>query len=887
LIGRTISHYEVLEKLGEGGMGVVYKARDTQLNRLVALKALPADTAADPERRARFLQEAQAASALNHPGIVTIHDVLKDEEGDVIVMELVPGRTLDELIPRKGMPLAEALKLAIQMASALEAAHDAGIVHRDFKPGNVMVSDDGRVRVLDFGLAKLSPVAREERDGSGTRATEAAPRTRDGQVLGTVSYMSPEQAEGRTVDARSDIFSFGAVLYEMVAGHRPFRGDSSMSTLAAVLKEEPEPLPADVPHDLEKLIERCLRKDPQRRMRHMDDVRVALEDLKQESDSGTLTRQVSVSTAGTKGRRRALGLAALVMIAIVSGVGWWSSRRSVESLPPMREIPFTADPGSETAGRFSPDGSTVVFARWPLLGDGAADFTKATLQIKMVGAEGSQLLRSGGAWPVYSPDGRWIAFEDTDGRASGTIPLFVIPHIGGRERRVAVARGFANPGRNMAWGSDDEWLITLDRDEDESPFHIALVSVQGRERHRLTTPPAGIIGDAEPALSPDGRTLAFTRHVAARASDLYLLPLGPDQRSAGEARRLTHDVPNANSPVWMPDGQEIVFCSGQMHASSLWRIRTDGESPARPLGLGGRGALWPDVDRTGTKLLYTKHVWDPNIWRVELLPSGLAAGAPEAVIRSTQVDTSAAFSPDGRNIAFASERSGSGEIWLANADGGAPRPLTSLGVDDIWNSTPVWSPDGEWIAFAARIAGNQDVYVVPAEGGVPRRLTTDPAGDWVLGWSADGHWVHVDSDRDGKSGPWRVPREAGEREVEKAPWGGLDPEAPFRYFPEWTETAVLLKREPMGGGAVETIAEAAWDSFAVTRRGVYFPVGNRWVPTHIAFLDLATRRQTKVVDLRPASYSGQGLSLSPDGRSLLYTQCDQETDDLMLVENFR
>ena len=285
MIGRTISHYEVIEKLGEGGMGVVYKARDSHLKRFVALKVLPPEKVADPERKHRFVQEARSASALNHPNIVTVYDIDQSDGIDFIAMEYVEGKTLDELIGRKGLKLNEALKYAVQIADALAKAHAAGIVHRDLKPGNVMVTGDGRAKVLDFGLAKLTEAAPVSQDG--TTQTEH-PATESGMIVGTVAYMSPEQAEGKKVDARSDIFSFGSLLYEMLTGRRPFRRDSPALTLAAILHLEPPPLPSGIPSELERIIARCLRKDPARRFQTMADLKVTLEELKEDSDSGKL-----------------------------------------------------------------------------------------------------------------------------------------------------------------------------------------------------------------------------------------------------------------------------------------------------------------------------------------------------------------------------------------------------------------------------------------------------------------------------------------------------------------------------------------------------------------------------------------------------------------------
>src|SRR5262245_40754724 len=284
--GARIGTFEILAPLGAGGMGEVYRARDTRLGREVAIKVLPGERLSDPARRARFVQEAKAASALNHPHIVTIHEIESADGIDFIVMELVPGTTLDVLIPRQRMRFGEALRVAIPIADAVSAAHARGIVHRDLKPSNVMVTPEGAVKGLDFGLAKLML---EGPSGSEATTVEThEPLTHPGTAPGTPAYMSPEQASGNAVDTRSDIFSFGVLLYEMVTGRRPFPGNSIAEIHAALLKDKPQPpseLASHVPRDLERIILRCLRKEPDRRFQHMSDVKVELQEVEEESDS--------------------------------------------------------------------------------------------------------------------------------------------------------------------------------------------------------------------------------------------------------------------------------------------------------------------------------------------------------------------------------------------------------------------------------------------------------------------------------------------------------------------------------------------------------------------------------------------------------------------------
>jgi serine/threonine protein kinase len=328
MIGDTLDHYRIESKLGEDGMGVVYKARDIHLDRSVAIKVLPVDKVADPGRKQRFVQEAKAASALNHPNIVTIYDIRSQDGTDFIVMEYIEGQTLDELIAPKGMRPAPVLKYAVQIADALAKTHGAGILHRDLKPSNVMVTGEGRIKILDFGLAKLVEPADSSPDAS---TLTARPLTEEGAVLGTVAYMSPEQAEGRKLDGRSDIFSFGSVLYEMVSGRKPFTGDSRLAMLTKILNEDPKSpgeLATSVPPELEKIILRCLRKDPARRYQTMADLKVALEDVSQDSGLRKPARAAS-----------RWAWAALLPVLLVGGFFAWQAWRTSENTEPVPPHP--------------------------------------------------------------------------------------------------------------------------------------------------------------------------------------------------------------------------------------------------------------------------------------------------------------------------------------------------------------------------------------------------------------------------------------------------------------------------------------------------------------------------------------------------------------------
>ncbi len=440
MIGQTLGHYRIDSKLGEGGMGVVYRAFDTHLDRAVAIKVLRPDATASPERKRRFVQEAKSASALNHPNIIHIYDIdtanLPDGPIDFIAMEFVPGKTLDQCIGKNGLSLKDTLKYGIQIADALARAHAAGIVHRDLKPANIIVADDGRVKLLDFGLAKLTEKIDDDPEGATTTmAAQESPQTEEGAIVGTVAYMSPEQAEGRKVDGRSDIFSFGSVLYEMVTGRRAFEGATKISTLSAILHKEPkaasEISPA-VPMELEKIIARCLRKDPERRAQGIADIKLALEELKEESESGKLSGQVAAAAAvrpPARSPRRFVAITAGVVALVVAaaGLAWWLLKRPSSAPARSEWVQITNLPDSAVQPALSPDGRMLTFIRGP-----SSFITSGQVYVKMLpSGEPVQLTHDNRPKmsPVFSPDGSRIAYT-----VPGTWDTWAVPVLGGEPR---------------------------------------------------------------------------------------------------------------------------------------------------------------------------------------------------------------------------------------------------------------------------------------------------------------------------------------------------------------------------------------------------------------------------------------------------------------------
>jgi Tol biopolymer transport system component/tRNA A-37 threonylcarbamoyl transferase component Bud32 len=886
LEGTQLGPYEVIAPLGTGGMGEVYRARDTRLGREVAIKVLPAERMADEDRRRRFVQEARAASALNHTNIVTIHEIETVGGVDFIVMEYVAGHTLDAVIPKQGMPWREALRVAIPIADALAAAHEKGIVHRDLKPANVALTREGVVKVLDFGLAKL--LWQDVEDAGETQTTLSAARTGAGAIAGTAAYMSPEQATGGKVDARSDIFSFGALLYEMVTGRKAFAGKTVSDTLQAVVRDQPkaprERVPA-IPEALERLILLCLRKEPDRRFQHMSDVRVQLLEVKEAGDSGSAVSPAQPMARTRRWLRKAAwGAAATLLLGVTSLAvqRLWRPR-----LPAPTVVQLTSERLAE-AGSFSPDGTQVVFESLGERGD------SSDLWLKLVGQVEARQLTTGPAAdrvPAWSPDGTQIAFTRSGSATAfahaGTIHL--VSPMGGAARRLSDLPTF--PG--LSWSPDGRWLAAACL-SGAPPIRIHLVSTATGEARALTSPKPDEF-DVRPSFAPDGRALAYATCVQSAGMDLRsapctarVLPLDSELRPQGSPRAVTQPLLGLTGIVWTRDGRSIVYAA----ASRLWRVRADGSASPERLELAGRGVLFPSVSKAGTRLAFVRTNLELDIYR---LPFG---GSPSPILESAFADMYAEHSPDGRRIAFQSGRAGEHfleqAIWLADIDGSNATRLTR-GPGALQGS-PAWSPDGQWVAFDAGLeTGRTDIWAIRIDGSGLRQVTRDPGSEVVPSWSCAGRFIYYASNRTGRFEVWRVGAEGGTEE-QLTSEGGVGPvesaDGRTLYY-QSAERGALLAR-PTSGGRPRTVLSCVptMRSWAVGARGIVHvecgppgadPLQFRRQQT-LRYLDFASGKDEPLATVE-GDWIG-GLSIAPDGQSLLYGR-RLASASLMMIDNFR
>jgi serine/threonine protein kinase len=723
LAGSRLGPYEILAQIGKGGMGEVYRARDTKLKREVALKVLPEALAKDPDRRARFQHEAEVLASLNHPNIGAIYG-LEDSAGTAaLVMELVHGGSLSERMRSRGMPLSEALNLSIQIVSGLEAAHKVGIVHRDLKPSNVMVTSDGVVKLVDFGLAKLLDTTRQRTDETETIA--AVPRTEDGQILGSIAYMSPEQAQAKPVDVRSDLFSFGTLLYEMLTGMRPFQGETKMSTLAAILQQNPKP-PSELtatplPREAERIILRCLRKDADRRFQTASDLRLAMEDLKEDSSAGPLG-----STPGpvSVGRPRWYWAVGAIAVLGLTGAGalLLFTRGSPPPRHPLKQITFDASVARSPV--LSPDGKLLAYAS----DNGGEDKLDIWLK-QMAGGDPVRLTSSPGSKtnPQFSADGTKIYY------LSGG-DLFEIPTLGGASRRVFEGAGqfSVSPRGEIAFYRSGTGA---------SPGPITLLPAGGGVPEPWRTECVSL---GPPAWSPEGDRLAFAgscdgaQNASPGTVPKVTLMIAPRRGGAIQPIALlsyeqVFTSIEALHLAWfrLGNGSEGFLAPGRSDDSTnLFRVALDGKREQITFGTGVESE--PSVS-PGGDVVFSRGESSTAVWSVPL------SGALDKPLKEAAPATYFATSPDGTKLVYG-RMLGSmhGELVLRDRMKGAQTVLAAhdVGVSGVGSFWPQVSPDGKRIIYRAFTNANR-LYLVSTEGGVPRSL--DAAGfSLASDWSPDG-----------------------------------------------------------------------------------------------------------------------------------------------------
>jgi Tol biopolymer transport system component/predicted Ser/Thr protein kinase len=723
LVGRLLSHYRILEKVGEGGMGVVYRAHDEHLLRDVAVKVLPPGTLNDESARKRFRKEALALSRLNYPNIGTVHDFDSRDGIDFLVMEYVEGTTLKERLVSGPLPGDEVLRLGEQLVEGLQAAHAKGIIHRDLKPGNLILTKDGRLKILDFGLAKLL------RPSSETAPTESLSET--SPAAGTLPYMSPEQLRGQSVDVRSDLFSFGAVLYEMATGKRAFSGNTPAMLCDAILNKTPTApthLNPDVPIELERIITKALEKDRRNRYQSAKEIRAELHHC----GTSSVLRGEEKGWFNRLGTARSLAWVLLIAIAFLTFTWLWTNLRD-QSLP--QSFPLTRTAAWAGEPEVSPDGSQIVYI--------SDDSGKREVWLTDVRGDKSQQLtydKANNSSPTWFPNGHQIAFASERGgstdiwtvSASGGSPTLLVPHarypaISPDGKRIAFARPMG--AGNLRIG-------------------IASLSDSGDVR-ALTDDKEGLWDHTGPAWSPDSKEICYSsRH------GLWLVPV-----TGGPARPLTSDYEQDSDPVWDHKTSYIYFSSYRGGTLAIWRVKPEGGQPERVTFGTGR-ENHPSISWDGKLLV---HATSTEIQQCVLLDRQSGA---ETIVATSESEYMASIGADGTKIVYASPRGGMGSnnLWIQAFDkgklSGPPRQLTNF-ADTATH--PALSPDNKWVAFYRIILGQRDIWIVPSSGGESMQFTNHPAVDVHPAWSPDGLQLAFASNRAGGYDIWVAPVKNGMR----------------------------------------------------------------------------------------------------------------------------
>lgn len=859
--GETLGNYRIESKLGQGAMGTVYRAHDARLDRPVALKVLRGDQWSYPARKERFRREALAASGLLHPNIVTVYDIGTDRDIDYIAMEYIEGRSLDQAIQDGGLPLKQALGYAVQIGSALARAHAAGIVHRDLKPRNIMINRDGLVKLLDFGLARSTRIG----------GTDSKSLTLAGEILGTPAYMSPEQVAGADVDCRSDLFSFGTVLFEMLTGRCAFDRGSAVETMSAVLRAEPIAWPEGenaIPSSLRNIVQRCLEKSPENRFQSARDLTWAIE-------TGAGAGQIgSVSSPPPNffrryGRWVAAGAIGFLVACLFIPV-WLAGSRAPMSAEGRVFAALTTDGGAELFPSLSPDGKMVVYA------------SKASgnwdVMVRRLGSDESvNLTRESSdddTQPVFSPDGREIAFRSDRGGGG----VYVMDVEGKHPRRLAEA------GFNPAWSPDGRYIYYAEegiiRPEDRVSrlSHLWSVDVKTGAKRMI-----GKDDGVQPQSSPSGRYLAYWAIDLDGHRDIYTIPV-----EGGQPLKITSDTYLNWNPVWSPDGKYLYFCSNRSGNTSIWRVpmkESSGEArgSAEPIRTPATYNAHLSFSRDGKRLAFVQQLTTGRLRTVRFEPAREAAvSEPKEILQTTKGASRPALSPDGNWLAFNSTEHRE-DLFLIRADGSGFRQLTS---DKARNRGPRWSPDGKRIAFFSTRSGDWEIWIIDADGSDMRQVTKLAGQNvaWPV-WSPDG-----------KQLAYTI---FGVNTFVIDPLKAWDDQTPRRLPPmgeqgvfngwSWSPDGRLIAGFLNRGDGIALYAPATQTYRKLTDIGadpVWLSDSRRLLFHYkgaIYMLDTNTGRQREVISISPEEIARRGFAISEDDRNIYFSLSTTEADVWMMT----